>query len=462
MIGQREYQILKHGTGMVGGSQFTVGANQANNFGINRVFQENGQQAPDLMTLIYTIILGSAFGSTGEKSLIITPTTSSPYDKEIASAVEERLNDYLEIQNKIAMLGRIYMTFGEIAVEITEETLTDVPIKFYDISENPYEFRRIEYKERLIGYYKDGLPTKSNIIFVFDKLNYEYIETQVQVTVNTINEENKSSFEIVDNKNNKKHNEDYQKKSVRLLDCKEVRGVSRLENAAGLADLFSTSMADAINSMDDLRPKQLVIVKTGQIKDVTARNDAFQKVVNSSTSRGNIEYIEAAEGIDIETQNITEGLNSNVLDELDFKYKQAANFAYISQDILNGEKSPFEDERTLQYIKDIRGAVLSVIERIITSEFGNDTLNHIRLRIQSNTEKEWESKIETLTKAVEVTTSITDLATFSKQKIKDGALSYVSNIVGVDFGEILEDIKTVDEPEDENHEEDTENFDGVE
>lgn len=112
MIGQREFQILKNGTGIVGGQQFTVGANQQRYayFGIDKSFQENGGQAPDMLTLIYTIILGCAFGSTGEKSLIITPTTSSDIDKEIATSVEERLNDYLEIQSKIAMLGRIYMT----------------------------------------------------------------------------------------------------------------------------------------------------------------------------------------------------------------------------------------------------------------------------------------------------------------------------------------------------------------
>ena len=462
MIGQREFQILKNGTGYVGGQQFTVGANQQRyaSFGIDKSFQENGGQAPDMLTLIYTIILGCAFGSTGEKSLIITPTTSSDIDKEISTSVEERLNDYLEIQSKIAMLGRIYMTFGEIVVEISEEELAGNMLKFYDIVENPYLFQRIEYKERLIGYYKDNIPCSNDIIFVFDKLNYEYIERQVKTTIKTVNEENKSSFEIVPNNDKSKNNADYKKKQVRLLDCKEVRGVSRLENTLGIADLFGTSMANAMNGMDDLRPKQIVVVKTGQIKDVTARNDAFQKIVRSSVTKGNIEFIEAVDGIEIDIQHITEGLSSTVLDELDFKYRQAANFAYISQEILNGDKSPFEDERTLMYINDIRGAVLNVIERIIISEFGKDTLNHIRLRIQSNTEKEWQNKIETLQKAVEVTTSITDLATFSKQKIKAGALSYISNLVGVDFGEILEKLEEIKDEKEENTEdfEDEENF----
>ena len=137
----------------------------------------------------------------------------------------------------------------------------------------------------------------------------------------------------------------------------------------------------------------------------------------------------------------------------------------LYEDDIAEDEGYYESTKYKELVKDIRGAVLNVIEKIITSEFGNDTLNHIRLRIQSNTEKEWENKIETLTKAVEVTTSISDLATFSKQKIKDGALSYVSNIVGVDFGEILEKLDSVDDAENgtnENHEEDTENFDDME
>ena len=128
MIGQREYQILKHGTGMVGGSQFTVGANQTQNFGINRVFQENGQQAPDLMTLIYTIILGSAFGSTGEKSLIITPTTSSQYDKETIDIVRvPYINDELQINEVVNEAFRADRIGFLDMPRIIEETMQKVP-----------------------------------------------------------------------------------------------------------------------------------------------------------------------------------------------------------------------------------------------------------------------------------------------------------------------------------------------
>lgn len=441
------YRVLAQSAGMVNGSMFTLGGA----YGLQRYnslasFQSNGMNAPSLLDLIYNLYLCAAFGATGDKSVIITPVTDN--DTETAKEVENTLNEFIQIQSKIAKMGRIYLEFGEIIVKVSQEYLgTENPIKFYDILENPYEVKRIEYKERLVGYIDSTTGDTLNaeeILYIHDRHSYSSRPIEISVKTNRVETEAEQTPLTADvqslSRYRKRGNTFNNVDDIKKVQAKEVFGISKLANSLGLLDLYPNSLADGINNITQYRPKTIVTVGTGEIKDVSQRNDAFNKVVNSAKSVGSVQYIEVANGVEIGVTQVVESQQSSISEELDFKLTQAAMFSYLSADILRGEKSIFEDPNAVAIIKDIRGAVAKIVGDIIKSEFGSEVLGRVRIKIKSNMEREWEAAADALLKSVELMSSVSDMASLNRKKLKPGALSYFSTILGVEFNEIMEDM----------------------
>lgn len=440
------YRVLAQSSGFVNGSRFTLGGtyNLQRYNGIS-TFQSNGMQAPDLIDFIFNLYLFAAFGSTGENSVLITPVTGE--DEELAKQISETLNDFIQIQSKIAKMGRVYLEFGEIVILVTSEDIdgSGNNIKFYNIVENPYSIKRIEYKERLVGYLDENNNNLSpeDVLFIRDKHSYSSRPIEVNIRVNRVETEADKTPVTVDihslARYRRKKNIIEDNEIVRIK-ASEVFGVSKLANAWGILDLYSTALADGINNITQYRPKTIVTVNTEGIRDVSQRNDAFNKVVNSAKSVGSVQYIEINGGIDIGVNQIVESQQNTISEELDFKLNQASMFSFLSSEILKGEKSIFEDPNAVAIIKDMRGSVIKIIGDIVKSEFGYDKFSRVRITIKSNIEREWEAAADAMSKSVELMSSVSDMAALNKKKLRPGALSYLSKILGVEFNEILEDM----------------------
>lgn len=430
-----DFRVLRKSKGIVGGQMFEPGKGyelqKAGSSNLSMII-DNGMPAPDLIEMIYNIFLMSAFGDSGSKPLVISPKETSEDNVYLANMYVETLESLLDIQNKLSYLGRVYMTYGDIKIIRTLRDIGGVPLTTYKILDEPYKLERVELDNRLIGYF-DSQSKKSyspdDVIHVFNRASIYKRSVEVSLSKNNIEtESSKLSISISD-----------EQSSAVKYKCEVVQGVSQFATSAGILDVYPIKMANMINDAEVNKPKALVMINTGNIKDVGMRNQVFSSIVSSCKSDGSFSYVEITDGVSVDVAPVTESTVNQAVEDLNSILELACMHSFLSTEVLKGEKSIFEDFRSKMIINDMRSAITEIVYSILSNEFGRQSANSVIISVRSSLPEESETTLDTLQRGTELMTSVSDMAELLKMEIKDTALPYVSNKLGIDFTSLLRD-----------------------
>lgn len=445
-----DFRVLRKSKGIVGGNMFEPGKGydlqKARSSSLSIII-DNGMPAPDLIEMVYNLFLMSAFGDSGSKPLVVTPREMSEANVELANVYLDTLESLLDIQNKLSYLGRIYMTYGDIKIIRMLRNIGGVPLTTYKILDEPYNLERVELDNRLIGYF-DTISKSSyspdDVIHVFNRASIEKRNVEVSLSKNNIETESSGlSISISEQGSATKYR------------CEVVQGISQFATCAGILDIYPIKMANMINDAEVNKPKALVMVNTGSIKDVGMRNQVFSSIVSSCKSDGSFSYVEITDGVTVDVSPVTESTVNQAVEDLNAILELACMHSFLSIDVLKGEKSIFEDYRSKMIINDMRSAITEIVHKILSNEFGRKSAESVIVAVRSSLPEESDTALDTLQRGTELMTSVSDMAELLKMELKDTALPYISNKLGIDFTSLLrsrteeEEIKREAEGDDE-------------
>ncbi|MGL6065959.1 MAG: hypothetical protein ACRC0R_02695 [Cetobacterium sp.] len=441
----KDYRVLRKSMGNVQGSHFEVGGKygfQSKGTGMN-ILIDTGMPAPDMIEMVYTLFLLASFGDSGSNPVVLHAKINKKNDTARAEVYLELLDSVLDVQNKASLLGRVYMTYGDIKIVRKLEMVGNGKITTYEIIEDPTTIERIEYKNRLMGYYNTMTKEYMNpedVIHIYNRNYITSVNREVNLKFNNTTTDKNNSALVIDSNEGDGRNK---------FSCKCICGSSPFATSAGLLDIYPIKLAKMINDSEANKPKAVIMVNTGAIKDPSMRNNIFNSVVSSCKSEGSLSYLEIVEGITVDVTPIAESTVNQAQDDINSILQTASMHAYLSMDIISGEKNIFEDFRSKMMINDIRSSVTKALHNVLENEVGKENASTVKISVRSSLPEESDAILDTLQRGSELMTTVSDMAELLNMKVKETALPYVSEKLGIDFTELIRDISTKEKAEKE-------------